>query len=445
MRVPARPRRVIYGKIGRSVILDPKKWGPVGGDQEPAHLLYLLAARHPDVEFVVGGRYAVAKEQELPPNIVLPELPKMRTRNRYVKGIRHFDGSINPWEDLTAILRPYFMEDGDHVQVLMWAGQMGTSNVPIPRIENRAELTEPQDSFMNYVAPITLNINVWRDVDPLAREEVWVQSDVRNYLKCREVKWPPRLPIVSQFDQDRKAKHERWGDARDPADCGFDAEWVPEGGVWLAPHRYEYTGLEVIGIPDTWHVEYEHGARNSFGILINESRSNVALDRPSIVRDWVVPLGPDWIVGKWTEAGAETAGIPRPQPCHHSEVGKLVGSVRSTFMTPGSGSRWPTMKAHESFRVGTICFMHPEYDGQGHIVPTRKQLDAGAWTTEPNLRALAEWLRPNSPEELAGRVRAVDESPETYEWLRDAQLDLESRYIAEERGLCTIETRLGLR
>lgn len=444
--MPNRPRRIVYGKIGRSVILDPKKWGPVGGDQEPEFLLRLLAARHPDVEFVVGGRYAVAKGQELPPNIVLPELPKMRTRNRYVKGVRHFDGSVNPWEDLTAILRPYFLEDGGNTQVLMWAGQMGTSNVPIPRVENRAEDTEPQDSFMNYVAPITLNINAWRDEDPINREEVWVQSDVRNYLKCRELKWPPRHPIVSQFNQVRKAKHERWGDPRDPAEFGWtDVEWVKEGGVWLAPHHYEYTGLEVIAIPDDWGPENDWADRDSFGILINESRSNVALDRPSLVRDWVVPLKPDWIVGKWLPKGAEIAGIDMPQPCHHSEVGKLVGSVRSTFMTPGSGSRWPTMKAHESFRVGTICFMHPEYDGQGHIVPTRKQLDAGAWTTEPNLRALAEWLRPATPEDLAARVRAVNESSETYDWLRAAQLDLESRYIAQERGLSTIETRLGLR
>ena len=78
--------------------------------------------------------------------------------------------------------------------------------------------------------------------------------------------------------------------------------------------------------------------------------------------------------------------------------------------------------------------------------PVIEQLTKGnAWADEPDLRNLALWLRPGSPEELQRRIEIVDRDRQTYEALRDAQLRLVRNAIEEDRGFRAIEERLGLR
>jgi hypothetical protein len=94
------------------------------------------------------------------------------------------------------------------------------------------------------------------------------------------------------------------------------------------------------------------------------------------------------------------------------------------------------------FALGVICFFHPMYDTQGHIIPTLEQIRGDV---SDELRYLAWWLRPTTPQELQRRVDAVSTSRQTYEWLRDAQLRLLAR--ARQDDLCyrLIDERLKLR
>ena len=441
-----RPRRVIYGKLGRAVILEPRRWGPVGGDHEALYFLEELARRHPDVEFVIGSRYVPPDEgaNALPPNVTLPPLPgKVHTRYKYVgkRGTperrKVYDESVHPWEESTEILEPYFTDDA---RVLMWLGQHGGTNCPIPSIEKgRDVLTKPQDAHSLYAAPITLNINRWREEDPLEREEVWLLSDVRNFLKARELKWPDRHPVLAQFDFRKNIKHERYGDPRSPRECGFEA--APEDGVWKAVTQYVHAGLEVVR--PRYQVEHGWEERVAFRVLANEALAGKKLPRARIFKEWCSGLTSE-VLGKWTPEGAAAAGILSATPVHQSAFPEMMGLAKSTFTMPTSGSGWPTPKPHEMFRLGTICFFHPAYDVQGHVVPTHEQLRAGAWADDPSAVALAGWLRPSTPEELRTRVEAVASSRETYEWLRDEQLRLEQRYIDEDLAFRSIEARLGL-
>ena len=433
--------RVLYGKIGRSLILEPAKFGPVGGDNEPLALLLRLAQRRPDVEFVVASRWSGSEEaiESLPPNVILPPVPKVKPRNTYKDGARLFDGDARPWEPQQEILAPYF-KDAD--AVVMWAGQMGTSNVPIPKLEDRRILTNPQDCFMTYCAPVTLNINEWRDQDPHGRQEIWLCADPRNYLKARDLKWPP-APVIGQYSMFCTQKHERWGDERSPQELGFNATWNAEH-VWVTKHEYRYEALEIVGIPDSWNVSLWRDARDRkpFGVLINEARSYVGLDRATITKDWIMPLIHEStdIRGKWSESGMKKIGT-EPTPLIHHLIPDFLTSFRSTITTPSSGSQWATTKWHEAARLGTICFCHPKWDGQGHVIPTLDAVNAGVWDHNPEVKHLARWLRPEDPAELAARVKVVAESDETYEWLRDAQYRLASWYHAENRAIKEIERR----
>lgn len=422
--------RIAYAKLGRSVLLDPSKWGAVGGDNEPLALLTTLAERNPDVEWVVAGRHG-GDPVGLPANVFVPEVPRDEGQAKRV---------IQQW---------YTGADG----AVIWLGQHGTSNTRIPQHDDPSKLTSPQQSFMRYAGPIISGLNSVNG----RYEPVWLCADPRNYLKARDLKWYPTREILGQYDWMRTQRHHRFGDPAHPRDYVAGLAEAPQGldpqaiatlsseidnGSWASDHYYCYSGLELTGVPRwedevdvPWHI------RKRFGIVVNEARSYVKLDRPTIVRDWVTPLRPDFIYGKWSDAGQETAGLSI-EPVHYTELRDALAQAKSTFTTPSSGSRWATAKPWECFALGVVCFFHPAYDDQGHIVPT---LEQAAELSEHDVRRnLAAWLRVRDPRELELRVNAVERDEGTYAWLRDAQLELLRRARDEQRCVNLIEERLGL-
>ncbi|MGH9202129.1 MAG: hypothetical protein ACRD2A_12945, partial [Vicinamibacterales bacterium] len=296
--------------------------------------------------------------------------------------------------------------------------------------------TTPQCWAVNYCAYMTANLNMWTDMTN--GDVTWLCADVRNYLKDRSLKWPPRRSIVGQFDWTREQKHERYSDFRDPGEFGYRGHW--EKGVWLVKQEYAYDRLEMVGIPPAWSPTYDFAERVSFGMLVNEARAYVTRKRKDIVRDWVLPLEPDFIVGKWSPESKAQLGID-PEPIAHATIPEVVGRARCTFTTPSSGSGWATTKPWEAFALGVVCFFHPNYDTQGHVVPTRQQLARGE-VSDDELAALARWLRPRTPDELMKGVRAVNESRETFEWLVAAQRRRWESARDERRALHEILGRL---
>lgn len=420
--------RIGYAKIGRAMPLAPDKWGEVGGDNEPPNLLHKLSRRWPEHEFVIIGRNSGEDTQALgfPPNVINPwvNMPKagglihkqagddleLRTSLMY--------DLIRPWVDtLDAII--------------VWAGQHGTSNQPIPKVGTTDELTKPQESFVNYAGFLIRAINDWRSRDPFTRREVWLCADVRNYLKCRDLKYPP-MGVLAQYDFSKQEKHYRWGDPADPAQ--FDrpdrrVSWS-EPNVWIADHNYYYSRLELVGIPEDTVVNTDPTGRGHFGILINENRAYVRVGRKDIMRDWVLPLQPTWMHGKWGKESLAALGVDI-QPTPWPTIWSKLATVRTTFTTPASGSGWATTKPWEAFAVGTVCFFHPDYDDQDHIL--RDAPD--------ELRA---WLRVTTPQQLRDRAQAVNADDNLWRWLVEMQRAHFDMAMAEGRCIETIGRWAGL-
>lgn len=417
--------RIAYSKLGRSMLLDPEKWGAVGGDNEPLHLLETLAHRNPDVEWVVAGKHG-GDPGNLPKNVVVPEIPKGREpQHEFLSQLNaSCDGAVS------------------------WLGQHGTSNQPIPQDKDPSKVTKPQESFMNYAGHIIHGFNMAGDEKKW--EPVWLCADPRNYLKARDLKWYPWQPILGQYNWERTQRHYRWGDERTPEQCGRDALSTQDGDSWKSKHSYIYSGLELTGIPPA----FEQAGRSAlfderphdFGIVINEARGyvNPMKKRSYIVRDWVKQLNPGFIHGKWSKTGLEEAQYESIEPVHYMELANTLASAKTTFTTPSSGSEWATAKPWECFALGVICFFHPLYDTQGHIVPTLDQIREAPHEHDDEIKHLAWWLRPRSPSELRERVAAVASSRETYEWLAFAQLALLDQALEEQRCVNLIEQRLGL-
>jgi hypothetical protein len=434
--------RIAYGKVGRSMPLDLKKCGFVGGDNECISVVKELAVRHPDDQFYLVGRNSGERPEDvgLPPNVFNPWIEWGPPAKAWMKA--NAPDGLNEVE-LHIAHREWHRE---HTQPLltsmdgfvMWVGQHGSSNTPVPGVINPAELTKPQDAFAHYVSFIFQAINAWRDVDPWNREEVYINADPRNYLKMRDLKWPLRHPVLTQYNFEGDIKHERYGNTDRPSDEWYKAtRAAQEGKLWKSRVKNVYARLEPCGVfpgtpvgdmltfDDTWE------GRSSFGLLINEARNYAMkpeLTRKYIVKNYVLPLTPTWMHGEWTDKSLEELGV-KIEGTPFSTFNDLYHSVRCTFTTPSSGSGWATTKPWEAFATGTVCFFHAKYDTQNHILK-----DA-----DPELN---DYLRIISPGSLARKVEEMNTDQEKWKRIVHLQREHYDRAATEKRYLKMIEERI---
>src|SRR5690348_9106330 len=174
------------------------KCGTLGGDIEMTAALATLAQRRPDDTFVLVGRNSGHRieDTDLPKNVENPWvewLPAFRDFNSSLRKRVPGGLTIPAQQELVSFFDELTGSTFDGLDALvMWVGQHGTSNFPIPRIEDRTLLTKPQDWCLYYASFLLRGINRWRDVDPWNREEVNLNADPRNYHKMRDLKWPLR-------------------------------------------------------------------------------------------------------------------------------------------------------------------------------------------------------------------------------------------------------------
>lgn len=403
-----------YGKLGRSMPLTLEKCGSLGGDVEMVAVVKQLAEAHPEDTFLLLGRNSGEDSRKIiAPNVMNPwyELGWSDRLRAGIKTIRSGKTGGLTIEDELAVrdlfdgITLYTFEQCDaHV---WWVGQHGTSNYPIPRVDDRTKLTKPQDWSIYYAGFILRGINAWRDQDPWKNEEIWLNADPRNYHKMRDLKWPLQKPVLAQFDYQRNNKNERYGDTEG------QENWAVGGSpdVWESWVKSIYSRLEINGLApgtpfgslleaspysDAMNLRF----RDRFGLFINEARAyvNESLTRKTALRDWVLPQEPDFIHGTWSKESQAELGV-EIEPLPWKEYVPKLQSVRYTMTTPSSGSGWATTKPWEAFAAGTICFFHPKYDTQDHILS-----DASA-----GMRA---WLRPRSPEEMHEFMDLLDENAE---------------------------------
>lgn len=444
-----RPRRIGYAKLGRSMPLSLAKCGSSGGDVEMLPTLKLLAERHPDVEFVLIGRNSGEHPAvvDLPENVDNPwTVWQLRIRAELnAASLNHPNWTIEEHVRVCQILQFYTLETIENLDgIVMWVGQHGTTNTPLPSLQRPGTLTKPYDWSELYCSYLLQGINTWRDVDPLNREEVLLNADPRNVVKYRDSKWPWRFPVLSQYERVDNVKHERYGD---PASQPVFDEFYEQGvrlhdgirsHIWTSQTRSVYSRLEISGLlpgtpfADTIKFNDDHDRPHDFGIVFNETSPDVAVEksRRYILDKWVLPLGPGYLAGKWSAKTLKQLGL-EIEPVHVQRYFELLPTARCTLTTPSSGSGWATAKPWEAFAAGVVCFFHPAYDDQNHILS-----DAP--------RALEALLRVNDPLQLRDRVRYMRDHPEYWRDVVHMQRRHFDRAVEEKRYLKEIEKRLGL-
>jgi hypothetical protein len=429
---------------------------------EPPRLLHDLASRNPQHTFAIISTCRDDPQAcGFPPNVVNTWTPERlawyssqvkpfqeimrqvsKTDMAMLDAIRGIEGVID-----TMLLPLAEKMEG----AVIWSGQHGTANSVLPSVTDRSGIpgfTRPYDSFTFYGGGIFRLINAWRDLDPKRNEEVWLIADARNHLKARDQKWPLRHPVLGQFNFTRDLHHERFGDKSNPAEFfGYGdreetASWKTDH-TWKSRISYVYSGLEACGVmPEHvghWYTDDNFNQRAHFGLFINEAGGHVGqgadqkanehkLGRATITRDWVLPIQPAFIHGKWTKASMEALSIDVTS-VPFDQYFPTLRTVKCTFTTPSSYSGWATTKAWEAFAVGTVCFRHPEYDTQDHIYGRLPDEVRG-------------WLSPKTPEDLKARVEFLNGSEVTWKWLVQAQYDLYLDVVLNRPWLQKIEERL---
>jgi hypothetical protein len=415
--------RIGYAKLGRSMTLDVKNGGPTGGDLEPLAVLHTLAKKRPDDDFILVGRNSgeYPNEVDLPNNVFNPW---HHWNARIRSGMRHIDRSgVDPQSlerkqmisDLYREITAHEFENLD--AMILWLGQHNSVSSPIPSVKDRDVLVRPQDSALLYSGFLLQGINAWRDVDPWNREEIVLVSDPRNYHKLRDLKWPLRHKVLAQYEYSRQQKLERYGDPEGFEEwSGHDFATIKDPNdidkVWVTKTRGKYSRIElnslVPGTPSGDMLKFDDNweGREPFGLFINEARAittKVELTRAHIMKEWVMPLKPAFVHGKWDlDTYAELGINITPKPW--AEYVKLLPTVRATFTTPSSGSGWATTKPWEAFAAGVVCFFHPVYDDQNNILGDAPD-------------ELGNFLRVRSKEELAERVNFLSAPEGRIFWL----------------------------
>lgn len=436
--------RIGYGKLGRSMPLTLAGCGTVGGDMEGISIITEMARRWPEHTFYLVGRNSGEDPADvgLPSNVVNPW-------QQWSADVRRFRSENNlgvTFEDFQKMLDFYHVDIipfiGQLDAMVLWEGQHGTSTTLLPEVNDPSFIAMPQASGFNYCSYLLAGINAFRDRDPLTYEEIALNADARNMRQLRDLRWPTRHPVLAQFNTEKKVKFNRGRRSLLPTEeeLTVPPEWKNyasrDGHLWVGKTKYTYSRLEINALMPgteysnliTFNGTWEE--RRHFGLFINEARAyvNPRLARKHAMKSYVLPLQPAFVHGKWTEASMQELGM-RIESAPWEQYYPLLQSVRSTFTTPSSGSGWATTKPWEAFAAGTVCFFHPDYDSQNHIL-----------SDAPD--ELRSYLRPPTSGGLKNRVAEMNSDPD--KWLHIVRLQREhfERAVAERRYMQMIEARL---
>ncbi len=368
----------VLGKLGRSVSFFPEKWGAIGGDCEPPMLFLALAKNNPEDNFIIIGKsdyLMYSKKHQTPDNLYdimelhdeqFPNIsPKDRDPHYVQKTLKniHVDGGI------------------------IAGGPTGTTNIKDCALR-RQDLKENKEVFaltlemhLKYSAPI---------YDYLNNSNIpWVSLvyDPR-YLKVgRDMLNPPNA-CLSQYNMKYKYR---------TLYSFEDQKKIKETEINVTYSGLEKNYLIENGVLDTdTETETDTEKTEKFMIVLNEGNNGVKSRYPEL-KKWVLDNNEDVkIYGKWAPETVKgdsrfKGSIP------YSDLQKMLKHVKYTFIIPIQKG-WVTMKFWEMIQNGIIPFFHPHYDEQKHL-------------------EVPEFLRLKKPEDLAKRIKKLEDNPEIYKKL----------------------------
>lgn len=363
-------KKILYGKLGKSVIFNKKKWGAFGGDNEAPILFSELARRNPDVEFLMGNAN---------------DLGRVTDKNRadYIAVPPNIRSIIDSKDDSTSFRAKLENEKPD--ACVFYTGPHGTYNAHgiVEKLDGKG-LNRTQDSLDRYCGRWIHALNHLSYDLPI----VGLMPDNRYKLRC--IDWFRNRPwlMLAQCDWDRKNR-----------------------ALTDMPRRTEtpmqdiaaYSGLETVFLIGRERPKPVTKDRRGIILTMNQGISTGGIDRWEILKEWLgkgqyfgdgeaLPLT---IYGKWNEELLRKYPYVFKGAAWLDEIQDVITSKRITFCVPVVKG-FATAKWAESLYYGLVPFLHPMYDSQYNVFPKD------------------HFLRVKTPQELRDKISKVNNDDDFY-------------------------------
>ena len=280
----------------------------------------------------------------------------------------NYDDSYYRW------IIDYFEETGIELDTtIMMMGQVGTVTIPGKTKKVNDDDGKPAaviDMTKGYVSPLAVWLNEKKP------HYVEIVNDPRYVMnQARDMFHMPSVSI-GQYDYTYKAN--------------TLVSYEDQTRI-IREVDSTYAGMETAFCIDYEYPETVNTNRNTdFMVVLNEGKPS----RYKMLKEWILDHNPDVeIYGKWSDV---VDGDDRFKgSLRIDELQTKLQDVKFTFIIPIKKG-WVTSKYIEMIHAGVIPFLHPTYDEQDHL-------------------KIPKFLRPQTPQELAERIKTLSEDPEKYQ------------------------------
>lgn len=457
------------------------------GDQEKPNLLFRLAERNPDVDWIVVGHNDIPwSRQENIYNAWHGSRSLAAVMPPYQGYYRtpfepYWTGKPSYWCSEVSGFEDWLVEKISQLDgIVIHVGQHAPTQIRIPQATKtwHQTFTDPNldgnkvyDSMQSYCRYLVRGLNALGDVSVGQAPVVWLVPDPRNFLKARDVKWPLGTnDMLAQHQFTRSQRHERFGDYRSPEAIGFRgiklerSNEVGEYELWSAHHRYRHCDLELMILSNDWdtlnRASFEF--RVPVGIATTSTKASVLGEgkrRSQFVREYLLDAFPDAeVYGKWDAASLADVPDETVRETSPDRFYDVLNRFRVTLSLPIVDSDWSVAKPYQCWAAGSVCFYAEHVDAQGWTLPSRRQAPGTKkvntiqgtdfysvrddWTHDDYV--LANWLRVETPVEFQQRATFVASDAAVWTWLVRAQLNLLKRRWDAKLLEKTIEGKLGI-
>jgi len=399
-----------FGKFGKAIKFDYKKWGLHGGDAAPSILLSALSQKFPNDTFYVVGRSDLSNMDADMFKEYFPNNNVINVWDDYKKISE--DMIINKTgrcRDFTFVDKWFTLNNIELDVCLLFSGPATNMSMPGRFNKINKDGTISNDPYIilamgaNYCAPINYLLNV--------------RKDLPFINICED---PRYFPLIAQ-DLFRRSNI-TLGQYNDKKSKFHFTDW--EHNNTRSEETVIYAMTEtVFALGDTpYNVDelYEKKTgKNSklMNVYMNQGISSGGLDRGPIVKEWILDIFDNKdikIHGKWEEPWSK---MPNFTATPMQDLIEEMKHTKYTLIIPIKKS-WVTSKFWKMLHFGILPFLHPEYDTQKNI-------------------PISDFLRLKSTKEFKEKIEQLENNPELYKKIFYETMNMLNEDIYEGRTLIT--------
>ena len=398
-----------FGKFGKSIKFNYKKWGLHGGDAAPSILLSALSQKFPEDTFYVLGRNDLVDVDEKMFEEYFP-----------------FGNVINVWKDYKSITEDIIINNKEkyrdfrfldkwlkHNKVkldtaLFFSGP--ATNMSMPGMFNKLNKdgTVSDDKYIilmmgaNYAAPLNYLLNVQQDI-PFIN----ICEDPRYFpLGAQDLFRRPNITLGQYNDKREKFHFTDWDHSHKKS--------VDEV-IYAMTETIFAIGDSPYNIDELFNKKM--GKNSKFmNVYMNQGLGSGGLDRGPIIKEWVLDMFNKDIKihGKWNEPWAD---MPNFTATAMQDLTDEMEHTKYTLVVPVKKA-WATSKFWKMLHFGILPFMHIEYDTQHNIT-------------------VDDFLRVKSPKEFAEKLQYLEDNPEAYKKIFYESMTMLTENIYNGKALIT--------